>query len=184
MLVEVLAVLSAAAAAGMRIALPLLLVGIIQGNLWENVPFLSMFPPSVVIIVLVSWSIVELFGSKKFLGQRIIQLVQLIGSPFVGVLVALTVLKDMNSAFQPVWLLAGIGGLLALVLTLVQIGWFFRLQRLPLWFVFGEDILCVILVVYAFKAPINGGLIAILLLWLAVRSSSTWYRWQQGSSDH
>ena len=179
MLVEVLAVLSAAAAAGMRIGLPLLMVGVIQGNSWESVPVLSIFPFSVVTVVLTSWSLVELLGSKRFLGQRMIQLVQLIGSPFVGVLMAMTVLKNMNSSWQLQWILAGLGGLLALFLTLVQIGWFFRLQRLPLWFVFGEDILCVILVVYAFEAPINGGLIAIMLLWLAVRSSSAWYRWQQ-----
>ena len=156
MLVEVLAVLSAAAAAGLRIGLPLLLVGIIQGDFWANVPVLSAFPTSVVIVILTSWSFVELFGTKSLLGQRLIQIVQLLGSPFVGVLMAITVLRSMNSTFQPQWILAGVGGLLALVLTLIQIGWFYRLQRLPLGGVFGADILCINLVIYAFKAPING----------------------------
>jgi hypothetical protein len=179
MLIEVLAVLSASAAAGMRLGLTLLLVGYIQDNLWEEIPILSNFPHPLLFGILIVWSFIELLGTKNLWGQRVIQLVQLIGSPFVGGLMAIAVLKGMDSTFQPVWLLAGVGGLFALVLKLVQIGWFFRLRRLPLWFAFGEDILCVILVEYAFKAPTNGGLIAIFLLWLAVRSSTEWYRWQQ-----
>lgn len=43
---EVLAVLSAAAAGGLRLALPLLLIGLLQGEqLWSQVPLLRHFSP-------------------------------------------------------------------------------------------------------------------------------------------
>jgi hypothetical protein len=58
----------------------------------------------------------------------------------------------------------------------VQIGWFYRLRGIPLWIVFIEDALCVFLVVLAFDAPKKGGLIALMLLWLAIRSSKEWQR--------
>ncbi|NEP36889.1 MULTISPECIES: DUF4126 family protein, partial [unclassified Moorena] len=66
---------------------------------------------------------------------------------------------------------------LAFVLQLVQVGWFYRLRGLPLWVVFLQDFLCVVLIILAFDAPEQGGLIALLLLWLAIRSSKHWYRW-------
>ena len=37
-MIGILAVLSVSAAAGMRIALPLLVIGLIQGDLWQQVP--------------------------------------------------------------------------------------------------------------------------------------------------
>jgi hypothetical protein len=67
--------------------------------------------------------------------------------------------------------------LLALVLQLVQAGWFYRLRGLPIWVIFAQDILCITLVVFALDAPQQGGLIALLLLWFAIRSSKEWYRW-------
>ena len=79
-----------------------------------------------------------------------------------------------------VWIVGIVGSLLALVLQLVQVGWFYRLQGLPLWVVLIQDFLCVALVIFAFDAPRQGGLIALLLLWLAIRSSQEWYRWQLG----
>ena len=184
MLIEVLAVLSASAAAGMRIGLPLLIIGLLQQNLWSETPILSKISPQVVIGVLTSWSMFELFGSKQLLGQRVIQLIQLVLSPLVGALMAITVLKWMGSSFHPMWIMAVVGGLLAFVLKMVQVGWFFRLRGLPLWLVFGEDLLCVVLVLYALKAPQNGGLIAIFLLWLAIRSSRDWYRWHQEKKEN
>ena len=63
------------------------------------------------------------------------------------------------------------------MLTLVQVGWFFRLRGIPIWLVCLEDILCIGLVFFAFNAPQEGGLIALLLLWLAIRSSNSWRRW-------
>jgi hypothetical protein len=45
-----------------------------------------------------------------------------------------------------------------------------------------QDFLCVALVLFAFDAPGQGGLIALLLLWMAIRSSATWQRWYQQQS--
>ena len=42
LMIEILATLSASAAAGMRIGIPLLIIGLLQGsNLWSQVPILS-----------------------------------------------------------------------------------------------------------------------------------------------
>nr|WP_290222769.1 DUF4126 domain-containing protein [Trichocoleus desertorum] len=177
-MIEILAALSASSAAGLRVALPLLIIGLLQGeNLWSRVPVLSHVPPPVVIGVLVSWSLVEVSISKRRLGQRALQIVQVIFSPIVGALMGMAIARV---AEMPTWLVGLIGvtgGLLALVLQLVQIGWFYRLRKLPLWMVFAQDSLCVILVLFAFDAPRQGGLIALLLLWLAIRSSKEWRRW-------
>jgi hypothetical protein len=178
MVVGLLAALSASAAAGMRIGLPLLMIGLLHSEkLWSTVPILSHIQPQVLIAILTSWSLFEVFGSKKLLGQRIFQLIELACSPIVGALMAITVAKYMAIEFQPIWLLGIVGGVLALVLKLVQVGWFFRLQGIPIWLICCEDVLCVCLVFFAFKAPQQGGLIAILLLWLAIRSSTEWRRW-------
>jgi hypothetical protein len=75
------------------------------------------------------------------------------------------------------WLIALMGGLLALVLKLVQVGWFFRLRGIPMIAIILEDILSVLLVLFALHAPEQGGLIAMLLLWIALRSSNTWRDW-------
>lgn len=176
-MIEILAALSASAAAGMRIALPLLLIGLYGGNLWSRVPILSLIPPPVVLGVLVSWSLFEIFASKNRLGVRLLQVVQLAFSPVVGAIMGMAV---ASAAAFPTWmisLIGVVGGLLALVLQLVQVGWFYRLQGLPLWVVFVQDALCVSLVLFAFDAPQQGGLIAMLLLWLAIRSSKAWHRW-------
>jgi hypothetical protein len=182
-LIGVLAALSASAAAGMRIALPLLLIGLLQGDLWTSVPLLAAVHPQVVVGVLTSWSLFELLGSKKLLGQRVNQLVQLWFSPVVGAVMAIAVLQLTPIEIQPIWPIAIVGGLLAFVLKLVQVGWFFRLRGLPLWVVLLEDALCVFLVFFAFNAPQQGGLIAMLLLWLSVRSSSEWYRWYKNKGN-
>ncbi|MFM1843781.1 MAG: hypothetical protein RLZZ490_2524 [Cyanobacteriota bacterium] len=176
-LLGVLAVLSASAAAGMRIALPLLIIGLLQGQLWYQVPLLSKINPQVVIAILTSWSLFELFASKKLLGQRVLQIIQLVFTPLVGAMMAVTVAKLLQLAFMPLWLIALVGALFSLVLRLVAIGWFFRLRGIPPWVAVIEDVLCVGLVFFAFNAPENGGLIAMLLLWIAVRSSTAWRRW-------
>ncbi|MGK7878165.1 MAG: DUF4126 domain-containing protein [Xenococcaceae cyanobacterium] len=178
MLIELLGVLSASAAAGMRVALPLLVIGLLHSDkLWSNLPLLSYIHPQVLLAILTSWSLFELFGSKKLLGQRMLQLIQLVFSPIVGALMGIAVANITNFEIKQLWLIAIVGGLLALVLKLVQVGWFFRLRGIPIWVVFIEDILCVFLVLFAFKAPEQGGLIAMLLLWLAIRSSNEWRCW-------
>lgn len=181
-MIEVLAALSLSAAVGMRVALPLLLIGLLYGNLWANVPLLSRISPQIVLGVLVSWSLMELLISKERLGQRILQLIQLVFSPFVGAIVGVTVAQTAGLDPWLAWVIGVTGGLLALVLQLVQIGWFYRLQGLPVWMIFLQDFLCVSLVLFAFDAPKQGGLIALLLLWLAIRSSKEWQRWYQGQN--
>lgn len=178
MLELLLAVLSASAAAGMRIALPLLVIGLAYGSDgWSHVPLLSLVSPPIVLGVLVCWSLLEIFASKNQLGQRVLQIVQLLLSPLVGTLMGLTIAQATD---VPTWLaglLGAVGGLLALVLQLVQVGWFYRLRGLPLWVIFAQDALCVVLVLFAFDAPRQGGILALLLLWLAIRSSKAWQHW-------
>lgn len=180
-MIEILGPLSASAAAGMRIALPLLVIGLYSHDLWYRVPILARISPPVVLGILTSWSLFELFASKKLLGQRVLQVVQLVLSPIVGAIMGITVAQIAGAPVWLLWIVAVVGGLLALVLQLVQFGWFYRLRGLPLWVVFIQDVLCISLVIFAFDAPTSGGLIAMLLLWLAIRSSKGWYRWYKGN---
>lgn len=172
-MIELLAALSAAAAAGMRIAMPLLIIGLLQG-LWSDVPLLAKIPSAFILAILTSWSLIELFASKKLLGQRILQVVYLLFSPIVGAFIAIAAAK---SSEVPSWLFGVIGGSLAFLLQLVQAGWFYRWRGLPLWIVFTQDALCFLLVLFSVKAPQLGGLIALILLALALRSSKALYLW-------
>lgn len=173
-----LAVLAVSAAGGMRIALPLLLIGLLRGpRLWSEVPILSAIAPPIAIGVLTSWALFELFASKRLLGQRILQLIQLIFSPIAGAMMGIALAQATGISEQLTGLLGVVSGLLALVLQLVQTGWFYRLRGLPMWAIALQDLLCVALVIFAFDAPAQGGLIALMLLWLAIRSSRDWYLW-------
>lgn len=125
MVIGLLAILSASAAAGMRVALPLLIIGLLQGDLWSQVPVLSQVNPRLLIVILTSWSLFELLASKRLLGQRILQLIQLVFTPLVGALMALTVVKLAHIEMQPLWIAAVLGAVFSLVLKLVQVGWFF-----------------------------------------------------------
>ncbi len=179
-MLELLAALSASAAAGIRTALPLLVIGLLQGDkLWSGVPLLSGIPSSVLLGVLTSWSLVELFASKNLLGQRVLQLMQLVFSPIVGAIMGITVVQITGPPTALIWIIGVVGGLFALVLQLVQVSWFYRLRGLPLWVVFVQDALCIALVILALDAPQPGGFVALILLWLAVRSSNKWYRSQK-----
>ena len=180
-MVEVLAALSASAAAGIRIAIPLLLIGLLQNDLWAKVPLLSKISPQIVVGILVSWSLFEIFASKQLLGQRILNLVQLIFSPIVGTIMSMAIAEATHIEGWLIIVIGVVGGLLALVLQLVQVGCFFRWRGLPVWMLLSQDILCVCLVIFAFDAPQQGGLIALLLLWLAIRSYQDWYRWYSAS---
>lgn len=177
-LVELLAILSIAAASGMRIALPLLLIGLLQGEpLWSNVPLLRHIPPPVALGILVSWSLFEIFAFRDRIGRRIIQTTQVGFAPVVGAIAALAIAATMDVDSWLVFLFALIGGLVALVIHLVQLGLFYRMPKLPFWTILLQDFLCISLVLFAFDAPQQGGIIALLLLWLAIRSSQTWRRW-------
>ncbi|MBD2460395.1 DUF4126 domain-containing protein [Oscillatoria sp. FACHB-1407] len=183
-MIEVLAALSLSAAAGVRIALPLLLIGLLYSdNFWANVPILSQFSPQLVLGVLVSWSLIELLLSKEPVGQRFLQIIQLLFSPIVGAIAGITVAVTTELEVWLTFVLAIVGGLLALVLQLVQVGWSYRLQRMPLWVIFLQDFVCVSLVLFALDAPRQGGLIALLLLWLAIRSSKEWQRWYEDQAS-
>jgi hypothetical protein len=183
-MIELLAALSASAAAGMRIALPLLVIGLLQSDiLWGRLPLLSRLHPSVLVGILVSWSLFELFASKRLLGQRVLQIFHLLLSPVVGAIMGIAVAQLTEAPIAFVWIVGIIGSLLALVLQLVQVGLFYRWRGLPLWVVFIQDVLCVALVIFAFDAPQQGGLIALLLLWLAIRSSTQWHRWYVGQNS-
>jgi Domain of unknown function (DUF4126) len=182
-MIGLLAALSVSAAAGMRIALPLLVIGLLQSDdLWSKIPLLRYIHPAVLLSILTSWSLFELFASKKLLGQRVLQIAHLILSPIVGAILAITVAEIGATPAQFLWLIGIVGGLLALVIQLVLVGWFYRLKGLPLWVVFLEDLLCIILVIFAFDAPRQGGLIALTLLWIAIRSSQQWHRWYVGAN--
>ncbi|MEG4575184.1 DUF4126 domain-containing protein [Microcoleus sp. N3A4] len=182
-MVGLLAALSASAAGGMRIALPLLLIGLLRiDKLWSEIPLLSGVHPQVAIAILVSWSLLELFASKTFVGQRVLQVVQIIFSPIVGAIMGIAIaqvssIDEIIAHPWMLWIIGVVGGLLALVLQLVQAGWLYRLRGLPIWVIFLQDVLCISLVLFAFDAPRQGGLVAMMLLWLAIRSSKEWYRW-------
>ena len=175
-MLEVLAALSASAAAGIRIAMPLLVIGLLQNDLWTKVPLLSRMSPQIVLGILVSWSLFEIFASKHLLGQRILNLVEVIFSPIVGTIMSMAIAKTTHVEGWLIIVIGVVGGLLALVLQLVQIGWFFRWRGLPVWMLLSQDTLCICLVIFAFDAPQQGGLIALLLLWLAIRSYQDWYQ--------
>lgn len=178
MLIQILAILSASAASGMRIGIPLLLIGLIHTDrLWSDIPILSSIQPQVVLAILTSWSLFELLATKRFVGLRIVQIIQLAFSPVVGSLMAIGVCKLIDANFFPLWLIGVLGGLFALILKTVQVGWFFRLNGIPMAFIIMEDILSVVLVLFAIKAPLNGGLIAMFVFWIALRSSTQWRYW-------
>ena len=173
MIEVILAVLAVSAAAGMRSVLPLLTIGCIAGSdLWSKIPILDHISPQILLGVLVSGSLIELLASKNRVGIRISQLIELVLSPLVGGLLGVAIARTTDLSDGIIPLLGIISGLLALVLQLVQVGWFYRLQGLPLWAIFTQDVLCVMLVIFAVNAPQQGGIIALLLLWLAIRSAS------------
>jgi hypothetical protein len=174
----ILATLSASAAVGIRIGIPLLIMGLLHGGqLWSTVPILSRISSPLLLGFLTIWALVELVASKKRLGQRVLQIFELLLSPIVGAIMGLAVASTYSTTIAPHWLIAFIGGLLALVFQLVQVGWFYRLRGLPLWAVFLQDFLCVALILFAFNAPWPGGLITFILLWFAIRSAKQWYDW-------
>jgi Domain of unknown function (DUF4126) len=182
MLEVVLAVLAVSAAAGMRSILPLLVIGCLAGSeLWSKVPILEHISPQVLLGFLVAGSLLELLASKNRISIRISQILELMLSPLVGGLLGVSIARATDLSAEMIVLLGMISGLLAFVLQLVQIGWFYRLRGLPLWAIFTQDFLCVILVVFAVNAPQQGGMIALILFWFAIRSASEWRKWSRSA---
>lgn len=180
-MLEVLASLSISAAVGMRIALPLLIVGLIRTQeLWSDIPILNYLQPQVLLSILVVWSLCELILSKKILGQRLLQIIQLLFTPIIGALLPVVVIKNYSIATtskEVLIVLSITGAALALAIKLVEVGWFFRLRGLPIAVIIFEDILSILMVLFALRAPEQGGLIAMLLLWIAIRSAGEWRQW-------
>ncbi|MEO0946958.1 MAG: DUF4126 domain-containing protein, partial [Cyanobacteria bacterium J06641_5] len=126
MVVAILAILSASAAAGLRLALPLLIVSLFKTRaFWADIPIASQLHPVVLTAILSAWSLLELVGTKQLLGQRALQIVELILSPIGGAILAISVAK-LQSFDAELWLVGCVGGTFAFVLQLVQVGWFFR----------------------------------------------------------
>jgi len=178
---ELLAVLSIGAATGLRIALPLLLIGLMSGNqLWANVPLLSRLPPALLLGILASWSAAELMLSKDRHSQRLFQSIELVLSPGVGALAGVALARTVGLEGWLHWIFGLISALLALVIQLLQVGFFYRPRRPPLWAFFVVDGLCIVLAFLAFDDPNAGGIIALLLLWLVIRTSYLWRNWTRG----
>lgn len=185
-MLEILGSLSAAAAAGMRLGIPILVLGLIYtGKAWENIPIISSINPIIILSTLIVWSLLELTFSKKLLGQRLLQNFQLVFSPLGGSLLAymMTQYYNLSADDHLTWVLVISGGFLALIIKLVEIGWFFRLGGIPIIVVVFEDMLSALMVVLALKAPQEGGLIAIALLWIALRSAGEWRIWHLKSHE-
>jgi hypothetical protein len=165
-ILEILAALSTSAAAGIRMTLPLLVLGLLQGeNFWYNVPVLSSIYPPVVLGILTSCCLIELIASKNLLGQRLLQIVYLPLCPIFGVMLAIAPTQVI-----PKILVGLVGGFVALLLQLIQAGWFYRWNRFALWLSFLQDGLCILLIYLALKLPQVGGILALVLLGVAVYS--------------
>ncbi|NEQ98344.1 MAG: DUF4126 domain-containing protein, partial [Cyanothece sp. SIO2G6] len=129
-MVELLAALSLSAAAGFRIALPLLAIGLLRGEaLWQDIPLLSMIPPHLLLGILMGWSLYEVLFSKWLIGQRVLHQVQLLLSPVVGAVLGLAAFCVFSTYVSDIewilWVVGGVGALLAFVLQLVQVAWFY-----------------------------------------------------------
>lgn len=181
---EVLAVLSISAATGIRLALPLLLIGLMSGEqLWSNVPLLSGIPPAILVGILASWSIAELVLSKDRFSQRLFQIAELLLSPVAGAIAGIAVARTVGLSGWVFILMSLVSALVATVIQLVQVGWYYRPKRPPLWLFFALDGLCIFLAILAFDSPQQGGLLALILLWIVIRTSTIWRNWRnQGLS--
>lgn len=165
-MIEVLAALSASAAVGIRVALPLLSLELLRGEaLWSSVPILSAIHPLVRLAILCSWSLLEVLISKSRLGRRLLQIIMLITSPIAGAIAAISIAQSL-----PLWIVCILGGLFALLLQSVQTALFYRQPRRSLWYVFAQDILAILLAFLAVKKPQLGGVISLSLLWWAIQS--------------
>jgi hypothetical protein len=131
----------------------------------------------------------ELVLLKKRRVRRIFQSMELLLSPLVGAIAGVTIARTFgDSGPWPIWfeptLMAGcLGAVIALMIQLVQLGWLYRFNSPPLWVPFSQDFLCVGLVLLAFDAPHQGGMIALLLIWLALRASTLWRQWYLAQSE-
>ncbi|MCS6782673.1 MAG: DUF4126 domain-containing protein [Gloeomargarita sp. SKYBB_i_bin120] len=171
----VLAVLAAAAAGGFRLALPLLLILVLRReDTWEQTPVLGQFSPALVLGTLAAGAVWELVAPLHAWGLRLVQPLQVLLSPLVGWLIGVMTAQVMGLPAGLHALMGCVGGALALLLQLVQTGWLYRRGRFPAWVGLAQDGLCALLTVFALQAPTQGGLIALMLMWLALRAAKAW----------
>ncbi|WP_218080402.1 DUF4126 domain-containing protein [Anthocerotibacter panamensis] len=165
--------LAAAAAGGIRLSLPLLLLVIFNQSLGMDgaSPVLAWLYQPQAITFLCIWAFFEVFGSKTALGQRLVRGIQFFMSPVIGALLA-TVMLPFTGWLQVCLVVTG--AVLAAILQLAQTGYVFRHGLLPFWFTLCQDFLAVGLVLMALQAPLLGGLSVLLLVLLALRQTYLW----------
>lgn len=120
----------------------------------------------------------ELVLSKDRFSRRLFQTTELLLSPLVGAIAGIGVARTVGLSGWVFLLIGIISALLATVMQLVQVGWHYRPRRPPLWLFFVLDGLCVFLAILAFDSPQQGGLIAMMLLWVVIRTSAIWREWR------
>jgi hypothetical protein len=126
----------------------------------------------VVLGILTSCCLIELIASKNLLGQRLLQIVYLPLCPIFGVMLAIAPTQVI-----PKILVGLVGGFVALLLQLIQAGWFYRWNRFALWLSFLQDGLCILLIYLALKLPQVGGILALVLLGVAIYSYKGLRQW-------
>lgn len=172
---ELLAVLALSAAFGLRVALPLLVLGLMSGDrLWSQVPILANLPSPLVIGGLVSGGLLELILSKHRFSRPLLHSTELLLSPIAALMAGIALVHPLGIAGWLQAVIALVGGLVALVIQLVQLGWFYRPRRPPLWGTFVVDVLCLLLALSAFTLPRVGGVLSLVLLWLVIRTADSW----------
>jgi len=169
-LVAMLTALAAAAAGGMRLSSPLLILVLLsqQLNVCPESQLLAWLCQPGAIVILAFWTLFELIGSRTPLGQRLLQSVQLVLAPVVAAVLIALILPESN------WLYVTSGAALAAILQLVQMGYVFRKGFLPLWFTLTQDLLAMALVFMALGAPLLGGLVALGMVGLALHQAQQW----------
>lgn len=173
----ILGVLAAAAAGGFRLALPLLVLLLLhRDQTWDHIPLLGRWSPALVLGILTAGAVWELLAPLHPWGVRLWQPVQVLLSPVVGGLLGMMTAQVMGLPRAMHSLLGLVGGALAWLLQLVQMGWFYRRGRFPTWVILAQDGLCALLALVALQAPKQGGLLALMLVWLALRAAKTWQR--------
>ncbi len=108
---ELLAVLALSAALGLRVALPLLVLGLMSGDrLWSQVPILANLPPTLVMGGLLSGALLELILSKPRFSRPLLHSMELLLSPIVGLMAGIALVRPLGIAgwLQGVIALSGV----------------------------------------------------------------------------
>ncbi|NJK52973.1 MAG: DUF4126 domain-containing protein [Leptolyngbyaceae cyanobacterium SU_3_3] len=140
-------------------------------------PILCNVSPPIVLAILVSWSLLEIFASKHRFGLRSLQIVQLLLSPLVGAIMGLAIAQATDVPGWVVGLLGGSGGLAGIGFTARAGGMVLPIERFTIVGNFSTGYAVYLPGDACLRCPKQGGIIALLLLWLAIRTSKNWQRW-------